>query len=156
MGRFLTPSKITLLVLAQIYCKGSVPFSGTAHVLHLLLSNVLLDQKSLNETSTRINDESILDFEQALAGQASVVTGRSVWDVLLKDVWMIDCLDGLENCHKVLQNLEMSFSEIEMKGYRENHQVELSALHHLGYSSEDVHWSGTRCNFKTLQHYGWI
>ena len=96
MGRFLTPSKITLLVLAQIYCKGSVPFSGTAHVLHLLLSNVLLDQKSLNETSTRINDESILDFEQALAGQASVVTGRSVWDVLLKDVWMIDCLDGLE------------------------------------------------------------
>jgi len=96
MGRFLTPSKIALLVLAQIYSKGSIPLSGTARVLNLLISRILLDPREPDELLQQQAGDTILDLEQALAGQASAVPGRTVWDLLLKGLWGIDCADGLD------------------------------------------------------------
>ena len=95
MGRFLTPPKIALLVLAQIYIKGSVPPSGAAKVLDILLSGILFDANPSERVSIH-EDDSILSIERALAGQPSVVPGKTVWDIFLKHLWAIDCADGLE------------------------------------------------------------
>lgn len=96
MGRFLTPSKIALLVLAQIYTKGSIPFSGTARVLDVLISRILLDASEPHLHEHRQDQGSILDLEKALSGQHSAIPGRTVWDILLKDLWAIDCADALD------------------------------------------------------------
>lgn len=96
MGRFLTPSKVALLVLAQIYSKGSIPLSGTATVLNVLISRILLDSKESDELLQQQASDTVLGLEQALAGQASAIPGRTVWDLLLKELWGIDCADALD------------------------------------------------------------
>lgn len=96
MGRFLTPSKIALLVLAQVYVKGSIPLSGTVKVLNVLISRILFDANDSGEFLRQQDGESILDLERALAGQQSVMPGRTVWDLFLKSLWTIDCADALE------------------------------------------------------------
>lgn len=95
MGRYLTPSKIALLVLAVIYTEGVVPLSGTATVLNLLISRILIDSSSSSELLEQYGHGSILDLERALAGQPSGIPGRTVWDLLLKRLWAIDCADAL-------------------------------------------------------------
>lgn len=96
MGRFLTPSKIALLVLAQIYVKGSIPLSGTAKVLNVLVSRILFDSNDSEEFLRQQDGESVLDLERALAGQQSVMPGRTAWDLFLKHLWGIDCADALD------------------------------------------------------------
>jgi len=96
MGRFLTPSKVALLALAQVYSKGSIPLSGTARVLNVLISRILLDSKESDELLQQQVGDTVLDLEQALAGQASAIPGRTVWDLLLKGLWAIDCADALD------------------------------------------------------------
>lgn len=96
MGRFLTPSKIVLLVLAQIYCKGLVPLSGTNIILNVLISRILPDSRDADELLRQQDNDTILDLERALAGQASAISGRTVWDLLLKQLWAIDCADALD------------------------------------------------------------
>ncbi|KAK5950315.1 APC5 protein [Knufia fluminis] len=96
MGRFLTPSKIALLVLAQIYSKGSIPLCSNAKVLNVLISRILLDPSDSEELLRQHDGNTILDLERALTGQASVIPGRTVWDLLLKGLWAIDCADALD------------------------------------------------------------
>lgn len=96
MGRFLTPSKIALLVLAQIYSKGSIPLCSNAKVLNVLISRTLLDPSDSEELLRQHDGNTILDLERALTGQASVIPGRTVWDLLLKGLWAIDCADALD------------------------------------------------------------
>lgn len=96
MGRFLTPSKITLLALAQVYTEGQVPLSSTTPVLNVLISRILLDSDEFQELLEQYESDSILDIERALASQASAIPGRTVWDLLLKKLWAIGCADALE------------------------------------------------------------
>lgn len=96
MGRFLTPSKITILILALVYTEGSVPLSGTSTVLDVILSRILPDSSDSAELLEIHVKDSILDIERGLASQSSVVPGRTVWDLLLKKVWNIDCADALD------------------------------------------------------------
>lgn len=96
MGRFLTPSKIALLVLAQVYIKGSIPFSGAAHVLRFLLSRILFDTEGSDLNLSRENVDSVLDIQRSLEREPSIVPGRTVWDLFLKYMWAIDCADALE------------------------------------------------------------
>lgn len=96
MGRFLTPSKVTILVLALVYTEGVIPLSGTATVLDLILSRILPDSGEAAELLEINAKDSILDIERGLAGQVSAVPGRTVWDLLLKRLWRIDCADALD------------------------------------------------------------
>lgn len=96
MGRFLTPSKIAILVLARIYTEGSVPLPGTSLVLNVILSRILPDSEESAELLEIHAKDSILDIERGLAGQPSAVPGRTVWDLLLKKLWEIDCADNLD------------------------------------------------------------
>lgn len=96
MGRFLTPSKIALLVLAQIYIKGLIPFASTGQVLRFLLSRILFDADASDRDIFSEDVGSVSDIEHSLFDQPSVVPGRSIWDLFLKYIWAIDCADALE------------------------------------------------------------
>lgn len=96
MGRFLTPSKIAILILAQIYSEGLIPLPGTSVVLQCILSRVLPDSDEAAELLESHAKDSILEIERELAGQPSAVPGRTVWDLLLKKGWEIDCADALD------------------------------------------------------------
>lgn len=96
-GRFLTPAKITLLALAQIYTKGQVPWSSTSTVLNLLINRIVLDAADQDEVLLQDDSDSILVLEQALAGQQSLMPGKSMWDLLLEHIWSIRCSDDLDD-----------------------------------------------------------
>lgn len=96
MGCFLTPSKIALLVLAQIYVKGLVPLTCTDHVLRLLLSRILFDTENSDRELSYEDTDTVFDIERNLNGAQSAVPGRSIWDLFLKYMWAIDCADALE------------------------------------------------------------
>lgn len=105
MGRFLTPAKIVLLALAQIYLKSDVTWPSTSAILHVLISRIVLDATESDELLLNQDGDSILDLEQALAGQQSIIPGRGVWDLLLKRIWKITCSDGLDDFISALPHL---------------------------------------------------
>ncbi|KAL2364215.1 hypothetical protein RJZ56_002885 [Blastomyces dermatitidis] len=103
MTRYLTPSKITLLALVSVYAEGVVPNSAIVPVLSFLVSHLLPLQPSTQRlTSTNTTTEanshaiSIQDFEVATLPLASSIPGRTVWDLLLKKLWKLDCADALD------------------------------------------------------------
>lgn len=97
MGRFVTPSKVVILILARLYLRNSVPFSGTTKVLDVLMSKILPDASDRDDSVRQQDGEDILDLEKALSREQSAIPGRSIWDLLLKDIWTIDCVDALDD-----------------------------------------------------------
>jgi anaphase-promoting complex subunit 5 len=106
MARYLTPAKISLLALIELYTESVVPTASTIPILsfiisHLLPSSLPKPQNSLpgaeSSDSSRNLNISIKDFEKLLGTHpsASGVPGRSLWDLLLKKLWDIDSLDAL-------------------------------------------------------------
>lgn len=100
MTRYLTPSKIALLCLIAIYTEGVVPNSAAVDILAFLVSCLLpLDPADSSVSTAKWQSQfsiSIDDLEDALAGHASSVPGRSVWDLFLRKLWSIDSCDALE------------------------------------------------------------
>lgn len=99
MARYLSPSKIALLALIATYTEGVVPHSGTIPVLSFLVSHLLHDNLPDSERSTGSSDHAvpIEAFEKSLASVQSAFPGRSVWDLFLKKIWMLDCSDALDS-----------------------------------------------------------
>lgn len=105
--RFLTPSKIGLLVLIELYVDGSVPSSATIPVLDFLLKNLLPALSSLQQQkhkdATSISSSSIPfnpdleSFETLLTPHTSAtgLPGRTLWDNFLEKLWNIDSLHAL-------------------------------------------------------------
>lgn len=100
MTRFITPAKIGLLVLIELYTESLVPNPSMipilAFVLNQLLPSTLKAQKeSLSPDSLPF----ILDleaFEKILSAHpAAGIPGRTLWDYFLQKLWAIDSLDAL-------------------------------------------------------------
>jgi len=99
MTRYLTPSKICLLVLTCLYCDDYAAHDATIPVLSFIVSSVN------HSAATTANERkpkgplsittSLEDFERLLTQQQSKVTGRTLWDFLLHRLWSIDCLHAL-------------------------------------------------------------
>lgn len=110
MPRFLTPAKIGLLALIELYTYAIVPTSATIPVLSFILDQ-LLPSKPASATSTTPDPlPFILDvksFEAVLAAHpsASGVPGRTLWDYFLKKLWEIDSLDALHAFFEESSNL---------------------------------------------------
>lgn len=101
MTRFLTPAKIGLLALIELYTDAIVPISSTIPVLSFIL-NQLIPATVKPQTQELVPSPIlpfILDlksFETLLAAHpASGLPGRSLWDHFLKKLWEIDSLDAL-------------------------------------------------------------
>lgn len=110
MPRFLTPAKIGLLALIELYTCAIVPTSATIPVLSFIIDQLL--PSKLSSTNEASPDSlpfllNIKSFESLLAAHpsASGVPGRSLWDYFLKKLWEIDSLDALHTFFDESSNL---------------------------------------------------
>ncbi|KAL9108729.1 MAG: hypothetical protein Q9227_006525 [Pyrenula ochraceoflavens] len=99
MPRYLTPSKIALLALVSIYAQGSVPKASTVQVLSLLLRQIVQNssRNALALPTSNAHAIPIETFERELGPLASSFPGRSMWDLLLKKLWSLNCSDALDS-----------------------------------------------------------
>lgn len=100
MSRYLTPSKVALLCLIQVYTEGVVSNSSAIHVLSFVVAYLspvgAEDGPSPSDDWAAQYSVSIEGLEKALAASSSSVPGRSVWDLFLRKIWSIDSCDALE------------------------------------------------------------
>lgn len=110
MTRFLTPSKIGLLILIEIYTEAAVPTASTIPFLSFILNQIVPSTLKRESTTSTSLPRSTLsspqplpflleldDFETLLSAHpaASGFPGRTLWDQFLQKLWGIDSLDAL-------------------------------------------------------------
>jgi len=103
MTRFLTPSKIGLLALIELYTDANVPTSSTITILSFILNQLLPASFSKPQATSSASSPTlpfVLDlksFESLLTSHPSAagIPGRTLWDHFLRKLWDIDSLDGL-------------------------------------------------------------
>ncbi|KAL8659686.1 MAG: hypothetical protein Q9226_000311 [Calogaya cf. arnoldii] len=99
MSRHLTPSKIGLLALIRLYSDGDVPSSATIPILSFVISYLLPVHSRTSKDDESISQDgftvSIQKLQSATIPYASAIPGRTVWDLLLKQLWTINSLDAL-------------------------------------------------------------
>ncbi|OAL23744.1 hypothetical protein AYO20_10890 [Fonsecaea nubica] len=99
MSRYLTPAKITLLVLTLLYTEDVVPTKEATAVLSFILSQIIPSSKHspLFRESTEFEHAlPIAEFESTLSSRPSARPGRTLFDLLLKRLWEIDCSHALD------------------------------------------------------------
>lgn len=112
MARYITPSKIGLLALIELYVEEAVPNDAIIPVLSFLASHIL--DSDLQSTTTSAPGGaanrwqraersiglvvSVKDFEDLLLPFPAVdrLPGRRLWDRFLEKLWGIDSLDALQ------------------------------------------------------------
>jgi anaphase-promoting complex subunit 5 len=103
MTRYLTPSKVGLLCLIELYTDAVVPSPSTIPILSFILNQLLPSTQppaQHNPASSAQDLPFVLDlksFENLLSAHpsASGVPGRTLWDRFLTKLWEIDSLDAL-------------------------------------------------------------
>lgn len=117
MSRYLSPAKIGLLALIQLYVEGAVPNDAIIPVINFLTSNLF--DRNLAHSSARPTDRwkkaeniiklarSVHHFEEVLAPYpaADRLPGRRLWDRFLEKLWGIDSLHALHEFFGNLPNL---------------------------------------------------
>lgn len=136
-SRYLTPSKLGLLALTSIYVNGIVPTSSTIPVLSFIVSHLLPTDKTQPSSFRHKTIIDLQDFENATLAHPSGIPGRTVWDLLLKKLWEIDCLDALHAFFDslgdlVLRSREELLRDAENGVVRETSQMQLSRNSPLG------------------------
>lgn len=120
MARYLTPAKIGLLALIELYTEDAVPSDAVLPVLSFITSRVL-DHDSTTTTSTQTTRWakaertvslviSIKDFEKLLGSYPFLMgmPGRKLWDQFLGKLWDINSLDAL---HEFFENLPLMMAK---------------------------------------------
>lgn len=106
MNRYLTPSKIGLLVLVSLYCESVVPNPAIIPVLSFIVTRLVHTTTSLNPDSPGTTISSALtvdDLQKLLKQYQSNQPGRTLLDQFLKKIWSIDCLHSL---HQFFNDLD--------------------------------------------------
>ena len=98
MPRYLTPAKICLLVLVDLYISDQIPLSAKLDVLGFVASQVNApsdhDNASIEE-KIKFSSFDVAALSETLSRWPSGVPGRSVYDVLLQLLWELNELDSL-------------------------------------------------------------
>lgn len=97
MSRFLTPSKIGLLALIELYTDADAPAASTIPILSFVLDRLLPHPRPLPASADLPYMLDISAFQELLSAHpsASGIPGRTLWDHLLQKLWDIDSLDAL-------------------------------------------------------------
>ena len=149
MARYLSPSKVALLALVAIYTEGVVPNSATIPILSFLVSHLLNNDPTRTETS---GDETahvvqIQEFEKSLSKVQSAFPGRTIWDLFLKKIWMLDCSDALDTFISNIKSVLVRTKEdVEREGEEETepNRMRLSKTSPLGAFVRRAHLEYTR------------
>ncbi|KAL0937930.1 Anaphase-promoting complex subunit 5 [Colletotrichum truncatum] len=134
MARYLTPAKIGLLSLIELYTDEHVPTAAIIPVLSFITSH-LLDPDPLSLTTTARKDTrwkkaestvslviGIKDFEKLLSAHSVVIglPGRKLWDTFLTKLWGVNSLDLLheffERQSKCLAKTKGELRRAEIEG----------------------------------------
>ncbi|KAF3912649.1 hypothetical protein ABW21_db0201453 [Orbilia brochopaga] len=103
-GRYLTPGKLALLTLIAIYTENRIPSPSVIPVLTFVLKHLIANRGQLAPQNTPPPTVITIESLQALTVQEpSAVTGRTIYDLLLKKLWEINSYDAL---HDFVSNLE--------------------------------------------------
>ncbi|KAH8686054.1 anaphase-promoting complex subunit 5-domain-containing protein [Tricladium varicosporioides] len=112
MTRFLTPAKIGLLALIELYTEAVVPTSSTIPVLSFILKQLIPSTVKTQARSSSSLEElpfllDLIAFETLLIAHpaATGLPGRTLWDQFLSKLWKIDSLDGLHEFFSRRTNL---------------------------------------------------
>ena len=99
MHRHLTPSRITLLILADLYLTtDEIPQTAQLAILKLMSRQIIQTSESDDidiETRLKASTSDISYFADVLSKLPSVIPGRNVYDRLLTRIWALDGLDTL-------------------------------------------------------------
>lgn len=85
-GKYLTPHKIALLVLVELYCNFLLPPKHTISVLTLVMEHL---DPSCGTPST------LKHLRSFTSDKPSHLPGRSIYDMILKRLWDLQSLDDL-------------------------------------------------------------
>lgn len=85
-GKYLTPHKIALLVLVELYCSFLLPPKHTISVLTLIMEHL---DPSCGSPST------LKHLQRFTSDKASHLPGRTIYDMVLKRLWDLQSLDDL-------------------------------------------------------------
>jgi len=129
MAHFLTPSKIGLLALVELYTEATVPASATIPVLSFILAQLLPSTIRLQTLHSKSEWQDLpfaLDLEsfQTLLSphrSPSAIPARSLWQIFRQKLWEIDSLDALHRffetrTHMLAKTKEAQKREGEMNG----------------------------------------
>jgi len=118
MSRYLTPAKIGLLALVELYAEQAVPNDAIIPIINFISSHLLDCDFTTTVSQTRADRwkradniinliVSIKDFEQILSPFAAVdrLPGRRLWDRFLETLWGVDSFHGLQEFFDRLPNL---------------------------------------------------
>ncbi|KAL7267537.1 APC5 protein [Rhizina undulata] len=97
MSRYLTPGKIALLALVEIYTESRFSNRAVLPVLTFIIKHLV---------SPKENTSFILTLDQlkaATINESSAIVGRNVFDLLLKKLWEINSFDAL---HTFFDNIQ--------------------------------------------------
>lgn len=106
--RYLTAQKISLLILARLYCSSALPSSATIPVLSFVISHTVPSSSGVHRRSSGPASSpsditvSIDAFEDVLQGHASSMPGRTLLDLFLKQMWEMSSFHSL---HDLVDNL---------------------------------------------------
>ncbi|KAI1002394.1 hypothetical protein K3495_g5805 [Podosphaera aphanis] len=99
MSRYLTPAKIGLLVVIELYTESIIPLSSTIPIVSFVFNQLIpsTNHESLNSTQNLSLVLDLKSFESVLEAHpaTSNLSDRTLWDHFLKKLWDIDSLDAL-------------------------------------------------------------
>ncbi|KAK0663969.1 putative anaphase-promoting complex subunit 5 [Cercophora samala] len=149
MARFLTPAKIGLLALIELYVEGAVPNDGIIPIINFLASNIIdcdlssqppstvtpADRWKKAESTLRLIT-SIKDFETLLSPLAAAdkLPGRRLWDRFLEKLWGVDSLHNLHEFFAAVPGLLCRTKE-ELRRLGLEEEGELGGRVRLGRNS---------------------
>ncbi|KAL1640569.1 APC5 protein [Diplodia intermedia] len=115
MARYLNPQKVSLLVLAKLYCEFPAPSSATIPILAFLTSQLISDNAAGGGRAKHADDciLTLEHFEKILAAHPhrrpgnDLLEGRdeTLYDAFLARLWSIDSLDALHGFFDALSEL---------------------------------------------------
>nr|AHA91677.1 anaphase-promoting complex subunit 5 [Diplodia sapinea]AHA91687.1 anaphase-promoting complex subunit 5 [Diplodia sapinea] len=115
MARYLNPQKVSLLVLAKLYCEIPAPSSATIPILTFLTSQLISDNAAGGGRAKHADDciLTLEHFEKILAAHPhrrpgdDLLDGRdeTLYDAFLARLWSIDSLDALHGFFDALSEL---------------------------------------------------
>ena len=98
MPRYLTPSKICLLALIDLYLSGQTALNAKLSLLSFIASHTNAESvrhdANLSAVAKSLNSDALL-FLKPLQAQSSDIPGRNICDVLLQRLWKLQGLDSL-------------------------------------------------------------
>ena len=111
MLRYLSPAKICLVVLVEIYRTNEVRPSDNIALLSFIAAQIIprSAEASHNNAPSPRRGQTLDDFQQLLAPITSQFPGRSLYDVFLRSLWSLESLEDLEQIFHTVRALHFLY-----------------------------------------------